>query len=213
VGLFKKAAEFLTKSAIACVASFLLFVGVSYLHAMFGAESNGNGGQQAKRVVVAEIIKKEKQEQKQQQQRIRQVHTSQEGGKTGGDRMAMRFTPDLGLDAGPGNGAGVELANQELAAEVFEEGKTEEDAEPEYTPRPEFPGRAREQAVSGTVDIAIVINHAGRVVSVDLIRATSPLLFTSDVRKVVMSWRFKPAKNKGVPVSVRVKQTIDFTLD
>jgi TonB family protein len=204
--------ENILKLTVALAASFLLFVAVSLLHEKFGVHQKDATKQHAKHNVDVDVIKKEKQEPKTQQQRIRQVTTSSPGGKTGSDRMAMRFTPDLGLDAGEGNGAGVELAGQELAAEVFEEGQTDEAAVPDFTPPVPYPERAREQGISGTVEAVVVVNHLGRVASIDITHSPGPA-FTAEVRRILATWRFKPAMNKGVPVSVRLKQAIDFQLE
>jgi TonB family protein len=198
--------------AAAVVLSFFLFTGVSLLHAAFGFGSGLEKAPKERRITAADIIRKEPEEKKQVRQRIRQVKTASSGEKSSQGQMTMRFAPDLALDAGASEGAEIALAQQELNAEVFDQGQTDEDAMPEFTPEVPYPDRAREQGIEGEVEVLFVVSHQGRTVSIEILRSPSPLL-SSEVRRVVATWKFKPAKNKGIPVNQRWRRTIDFKLE
>lgn len=196
----------------AVVISFFLLTAVSMLHAQFGPSKEAKS-EPEQRAIEAEIIRKEPPPEKKVQQKVRQVTTQSQGSKAGsGDRMAMKFSPDLGLDAGPASGEGVALQGNELEAEVFDEGQTDEDVVPEYTPQVPYPDRARDQGIEGEFVAIIVIGHNGKVLSIDISKSPHQSI-SSEARKVMATWRFKPAKNKGVPVNVRKRVVFDFTLN
>jgi TonB family protein len=192
--------------------SFGLMVLFPLLHSLFGFQAPEAQTTLRTQSTVMEVVKKEEDKPKQQQQRIRKVSTTASRSSSGsGQQQQMRFTPDLSADGG-GGGDGVALAQQELAVEVFEEGQTDQDAVPVQQAAISYPQRARELAVEGSVEVVFVVTHEGRTAQIDVLRAPHPTL-AAEVRRVVATWKFKPAFNKGVPVSVRMKQTIDFKLD
>jgi TonB family protein len=159
------------------------------------------------------LIKEKPREEKQIQQRIRQVTTQQSStDRAGSGKMDMRFTPDLSADAGPGAGEGVELQSKELSAEVFEEGQVDEPPQEDKLPPLEFPTRAREMGLSGTVKVRFVITYQGKAAGIEVLSSPSPV-FTNEVRRVLGLARYKPGKNKGVPVSVKVTKSFEFTLE
>jgi protein TonB len=95
---------------------------------------------------------------------------------------------------------------------VFEQGRTDEDAVPEYAPDVPYPDRAREQGIEGEVVVVFIVTHQGKTASIEIERSPSPLL-SAEVRRAVASWKFKPAKNRGIPVNQRWRRTIEFNLD
>lgn len=199
------------KVALATGLSFVFFVLVSMLHSLFGVAFSQQTSEQKKRPVMAEMAaKKSPPEKKTAPQRVRQV-ASGSSGERAPAQSAMRFTPDLSIDAG-GGGEGVELQQQELTAETFEEGQTDEPAQPVATPPVGYPERARELGVQGTVEVIFVVSHSGTVTAIDVVRSPHPSL-TAEVKKAIAGWRFKPARNKGVPVNVRLRQVLDFRLE
>ena len=127
-------------------------------------------------------------------------------------RTAMRFTPDLSAESGPDNGNGVALGAQDLGAEVFDEGQTNEAAVAVYAPAAPFPDRARELNIEGVVKAIFVVNYLGKVTVVDIVKSPDQL-FSREVKKTLLQWRFKPAKNKGVPVNMRFSKEFEFKLE
>ncbi len=197
---------------LALAASFLVFTLVSFLHGFFGDALQKKQPAVRPQVVAVTVPKKHEEEPK-PLQRIRIVKApSGRSGNTGGGQSGMRFVPDLGAESGPDNANGVALGSQDLGAEVFEEGQTDEAAVPVYTPSVPFPDQAREMNIEGTVKAIFVVNYLGKVTSVDVVKSPHQL-FTREVRRVLSTWRFKPAKNKGVPVNVRFSKEIEFTLE
>ncbi len=197
--------------ALAVVVSFFLFTGVSLLHAAVGLSPKA-GKQQERRISAMDIVRKPPEEKKVFQQRIRQVQTAVSPGRSMEGQMSMRFAPDLTVDAAAEAGNGVALQKQELSAEVFEQGQADQDAQPEYTPPIPYPQRAAEQGIKGTVVVEFVVTHQGKITDIQVKKSPSPL-FTAEVRRGVAQWRFKPAKNKGIPVNERFRKTIEFDLN
>ena len=66
--------------------------------------------------------------------------------------------------------------------------------------------------LSGTLIIEIVIGRKGEVESVKIVKSPHSS-FARQARQTVMGWRFKPGRNKGVPVRVRARKVIEFKLD
>lgn len=207
---FKKISLALLQLFLAVLVTFVLFVFISILHTMFGIEKSIQKGTVQKHQIIAEIIKKNEPPKKvQSQQRIRQVQSSQPGSRTGQSQVSAKFQPDLSVAAG---GEGVELQNEELSAEVFEDGKTDESAQEEYIPPVEFPDRARDLGASGIVKVRFTITYEGKTADIEIV-STPHVLLATEVRKALLNARFKPAKNKGVPVNVRMSKDFEFTLE
>jgi periplasmic protein TonB len=123
--------------------------------------------------------------------------------------MAMRFAPDLDV---AGGAEGVAMAPQELEAEIFEEGHTDEGLVALNVPPVEYPERARELGIQGTLVVELIVGRDGRVESVDIISSPHPSI-SAAARKAVAAWRFKPARNKGIAVRMRARKEIEFKLD
>jgi TonB family protein len=197
---------------LALAASFLVFTLVSFLHGFFGDALQKKPTAVRPQVVAIAVPKKHEEEPK-PVQRVRIVKaTTGRSGNAGGSQSNMRFVPDLGAESGPGNANGVALASQDLGAEVFEDGQTDEAAVPVFTPAVPFPEQAREMNIEGVVKTIFVVNYLGKVTSVDVLKSPDQV-FTREVKRVLATWRFKPAKNKGVPVNVRFSKEIEFTLE
>lgn len=195
----------------AVVVSFLLFSLISMLHGMFSIEPQVDkpiGRQET----LVELVKPPPEQDRQARQRIRQVQqVRSEARGEAGDRMSMRFTPDLSVDAGAGGGV-VELAQHELSAEVFEEGQTDQDPREVYMPPLVYDDRARDRNISGTVVAQFIISYDGKATDVQIISSPHPLLSAS-VKKTISGSKFMPGKNKGIPVNVRVRKAFEFNLE
>jgi TonB family protein len=198
----------LARLAGAAVLSLLLFTGVALIHGTIGIGKKKIEGQ-ARRIVAADIIRKPPEERRSAaQQRLRSVSRSLEG-KAGEGRMATRFAPDLAVEASGAGSGGAVLQKQDLAAEVFDQGQVDEPASPTYRPPVAYPERARERGIQGTLEVLFIVNHQGAVTDLQVVRSPSQE-FTNEARRTIATWRFKPAKNKGIPVNQRVRQLFEF---
>jgi protein TonB len=192
--------------------SFVFFVLISLLHNLFGAPFSTGAATPEQHRIIAEIVKPPPpREEKRAVERMRSVRQPSSQGIGGQASSAIaRFTPDLGIETQ--GGAGIAVAGQELAAEVFEEGQTDENAAPLFQTTVPYPDRARELGVQGTLEVVFIVDTDGRVSSIDIVKSPHPSI-SAAARKTIAQWRFKPAKNKGVPVKMRMRQVIDFALD
>jgi protein TonB len=109
-------------------------------------------------------------------------------------------------------GVAVVMQGQDLDAMVFDENQTDENVVPVSTPAVEYPQRARDLGVQGTLEAVITIDRNGSVAKVE-IKQSPHSSISEEAKRVIATWRFKPAKIKGVPVKVRRIQTIEFKLD
>lgn len=208
---FDELTRFCLRLLIAAVASFLLFVIVSMLHSMISINPSEKISDRPRSIAV-EVVRTPRSQKPVARQRIRQLAPPTHGERSSGSASLASFSPDLSVETGADGGNGVALQQVELAAEIFEEGQTDEDVVPKFTPAATYPQRVQEQGISGTVETVIVIDYQGKVTSVDVVRSPSPLLST-EVRRTLATWRFTPARNKGVPVSIRKRQSIEFNLE
>lgn len=82
---------------------------------------------------------------------------------------------------------------------------------PKYTPEPEFSSEARNSKFQGTVVLEIVLDKAGTVSRLRIIRALGENLDLNAVEKV-KTWRFQPASRNGQPVAVAMNIEVSFNL-
>lgn len=196
---------------LACGISFLFFVGISMLHAMidFGHKTEEKGKKQQQ--ILMEVIKsKPPEERKRAAPQVRDVKSSSNTGKVG-NQMPLSLIPDLAVDAGGGGNDAAVVQSQDLQAEVFEEGETDEHPIPMDMTPVNYPLEARERGIEGTLVVYFIIGHDGRVKSIDVQKSPSPII-TREAKRTISSWRFKPGKKKGIPVNVRAKKEITFEL-
>jgi TonB family protein len=210
--MISKTLSFIIRLFIALIASFAVFTLVAYLHGFFGDALIKAPNTVQQRLIALTLPKKHEEETKPQQHlRIVKANIGH-AGNTSGSPSNMRFVPDLSTQSGPDNGNGVALGTQDLGAEVFDEGQTDEPAVAVFSPAVPFPDRAREMNIEGTVKAVFVVNYLGKVTTVDIVKSPDQS-FTREVKKTLLTWRFKPAKNKGVPVNMRFSKEIEFKLE
>jgi TonB family protein len=197
--------------AAACAISFLFFVGISMLHAMIDLGPKDANKSQAAQQVLMEIVRKPPEERKKAMPQVRQVKQSSNEGKTLGNQFAMKLVADLSVDAGDAAGDAAVVQSQDLQAEVFEEGETDERPIPTNTTPVGYPLEARERGIEGTLVVYFIIGHDGKVKSIDIQKSPSPII-TREAKRTNAAWRFKPGKKKGIPVNVRAKKEIVFKL-
>lgn len=192
--------------AIVIGINFILFIILPTTHELLKRLKNEDLPETTSRRIVAEMVRPpEKKQQKPKQRRIRQVKSS--SAKSGGSSMKFKFTPDLGVEGG--QGVAIQAQN-DMEAVVFQEGETDQEAVPMYTPAPPYPDRARELGIEGEVEAVFVVNIDGSVSSVDITRSPHPTI-SSAVRKTIEDYKFKPAMNQGVPVRVSYRRVFEFT--
>lgn len=195
--------------SLAIVINLSLFLVIPLTHQLFSTLKDQQVPVSRRSRLVAEYIKpREKKEMKPQQRQIRQVQSASSGRQVK-STMNFKFTPDLGVEGSDG----VAMVQNDLNAVVFEEGQTDEDAKPigmlESVP---YPRQAREQGAEGIFEAILVIGIDGSVSSMEIRSSPHPAI-SAEAKKVIFGWKFKPARNQGVPVIVRKKQVIEFKLN
>lgn len=198
------AALVITVVVIGC--NSILFSLFPLLHRFFSDAIASAAGVRRPQAVVMEYRRPEEKKEVRQEERIRDV-ANPDRARTASP-VQFKFTPDLSVE---GSG-GVAMAQEELAAVVFEEGETDEPAIPLFQPSIPYPDRARDLEIEGTLEVIIIIDTQGKVSSIEVVRSPH-VSITNAARKVIATWRFKPARNKGVPVRMRVRQVIEFKLE
>jgi len=193
----------------ALAVSFSLFIAIPALHEFLGIGTfeRKQAGQQ--KMILAEVVRPPKKEVRQQREMIRQVKEARSMGQSAMPGMAMKFAPDLSVEGSAG--ASVAMNKVDLKAEIFDEGDVDEPVVPIYTPQIPYPERARELGIQGTLKVMLIIGSNGKVESVDVVEAPHASI-AAEARKVYSTWRFKPGRNKGIPVRVRASQVIEFKL-
>jgi TonB family protein len=206
---FIKSAGICLKLALATLISFLFFILIPLVHELFGPEKVVNSKDTSRPAIIAELIQQpEKNEKKQTQSRIRKIQASS-GNKGTSDRIDFKFTPDLGV----GGGEGVAIEQQgSLEAVIFEEGEVDENATLITPFQIPYPPRAVELGIEGILEANLTVGIDGKVINIDII-ASPHSSITAEARKVFSSLKFKPAKNKGIPVNMKLKQIVEFKLD
>jgi protein TonB len=82
-----------------------------------------------------------------------------------------------------------------------------------FKSRPQYPYRARRLNLNGAVDVKFLVDKAGRISRITLLRSAPPGIFDDSVLQALTSWRFAPGKLKGRPVNTWVTTTIEFRID
>ena len=104
-------------------------------------------------------------------------------------------------------------SSPDLSAIIFEEGQADENAKPVNRPAIPYPQRARELGIEGNLVMVLIVGTDGKVLSIDIIDSPDQSFAKSAKKIILSSWKFKPAKNQGIPVKQRLKQKISFRLD
>ena len=80
-----------------------------------------------------------------------------------------------------------------------------------HAPQPRSSEEARQGRVQGVVILQAVIDSAGKVVDVEVLKGL-PLGLTDSAIETVQEWQFKPATQNGKPVAVYLNLLINFSL-
>jgi protein TonB len=197
---------------LALAVSFMLFISIPIVRNLVGYKKPVLRHAAMQRRVIMEVVRTPDKREPAPVKSLRQVTAAAAGpaGSAGENGISFKLTPDLSVEGA--GGVSIEMQGQDLEAMVFDESQTDENVVPLLTPSVEYPQRARELGVQGTLEAVVTIDRDGSVAKVDI--AKSPHQSISDeAKKVIASWRFRPAKIKGVPVKVRRIQAIEFKLD
>src|ERR1700688_55215 len=124
------------------------------------------------------------------------------------------FAAIPGLVASPGEYAESELAGPEKqTSEDLRDrsGRKFDPPRPISNPDPKFPNDARQAKYQGGVLLLFVVDKAGRVQNIRILR---PRGFGLEEKAVetVATWRFKPAERDGQPIDKEMAVQIDFHL-
>ena len=87
------------------------------------------------------------------------------------------------------------------------------DFAPVYNPKPDYPIVAQEAAITGFVDIDLVIDENGKVVSFSIVKIQGHPSFAVETKKVLPRWRFPPPRIGGKKVRVKYVYRVNFTLN
>jgi TonB family protein len=80
-----------------------------------------------------------------------------------------------------------------------------------YAP-PQYPDRALDDRISGTVTVEYVVDEKGRTKNVRVIQSSPRGVFDRVAIDAIREWRYRPAKYHGKPVEVPVRTLIRFEL-
>ena len=77
---------------------------------------------------------------------------------------------------------------------------------------PEYPEVVRKAGITGQVVLELVIDTTGIVIETKIVKSLHEMLDEAAV-KAARKWRFKPGKQRGNPVRVRVVQPLNFRIE
>ncbi|MFH1864736.1 MAG: energy transducer TonB [Candidatus Eisenbacteria bacterium] len=123
-------------------------------------------------------------------------------------------TPDAGSDATIGS---TTFDHEDLSFPVFEERARRDsfksfDVAPKVVLQvdPVYPDLARQAELEGSVGLLIVVDEMGNVERADVVQSVPGLDETA--KAAVLRWKFEPARQRDIPVRVRVFQVVRFRL-
>jgi TonB family protein len=199
-------------AVLALAVSFALFISIPIIRDLVGYKKPQLRHAASQRRVIMEVVRTPEKKEPAPVKAMRQATAAAPGppGAIGDNGVSFKLAPDLGVEGS--GGVEVAMQGQDLEAMVFDEGQTDENVIPVFTPAVEYPQRARELGVQGRLDAVVTIDRDGSVAKVE-IRKSPHASISEEAKRVIATWRFKPAKIKGVPVKVRRIQAIEFKLD
>ncbi len=161
------------------------------------------------KTILMEMTMKKPTPKKVRPKKIRQLSQSTLRSSRSSQSESMKFSPDLAL--GGGDGVGVE-AGGGFEDMIFDEGDTDEPAIIIRQTPIEYPKAAKRARIEGAVEVIFQINREGRVQNIEFTEVPHRM-FEKPIRSSLMTRRYKPAMLNGVPVVLRVRQRLNFTLN
>lgn len=83
---------------------------------------------------------------------------------------------------------------------------------PVRTVAPDYPDELRREGVSGLVMVKCAIDQQGNVTETSVEKSSNPA-FEKPALAAVKKWKFKPAKQDGSPVAIKVSIPIKFVFE
>jgi protein TonB len=77
---------------------------------------------------------------------------------------------------------------------------------------PTYPKLARQANVTGRVYLQIVVDEEGNVIDAQVVASNPAGIFEDAAITAVMQWKYKPARQRDLPIRVRMGQAVDFVL-
>ncbi|MFC1545262.1 energy transducer TonB, partial [Gemmatimonadota bacterium] len=75
-----------------------------------------------------------------------------------------------------------------------------------------YPPMAVKAQVEGKVILMIVVDERGDVLEATVVTASPPGIFEDAAIAAMLQWKFNPAKQRDLPIKVRLAYPIEFTL-
>ena len=83
---------------------------------------------------------------------------------------------------------------------------------PVRTAAPDYPDELRRDGVSGIVMVKCTIDEQGNVMEPEVVKSSNAA-FDKNAVAALKKWKFKPAKQDGTPVSIKVTIPIKFVVE
>jgi protein TonB len=99
-----------------------------------------------------------------------------------------------------------------LGASPLAFAQTKEPPVPVRTVPPDYPDELRRDGVSGLVMVKCTIDEQGNVVE-PMVEKSSNAAFEKPALVAIKKWKFKPAKQDGAPVAIKVSIPIKFVFE
>ena len=81
---------------------------------------------------------------------------------------------------------------------------------PTYRQAPRYPEMAREAEMEGVVLVLIFVDERGNVFNVQLLSSSVPQILVDEAIAAAWKWRFKPGKQRNVPVKTTISVPFEF---
>lgn len=202
IALLEKLSRFLIA---ALLVAFLMALLPLIIH-FFGSDDHAEQLISRQRIQPAQVVKKEPPKEK-EQLRLRLSH-SKTALAPWRNNALFSFTPDLSV--GSDQGATVQVAD--LKTMLFEEDEIDTPPRAHFLKPLTYPKRARDAGIEGLVSLIIVVGREGSVENVFFELLPDPL-FKRSIESQIKRWKFHPGKKEGIPVRVKVRQSVEFYLD
>ncbi|MCP4545884.1 MAG: energy transducer TonB [bacterium] len=88
----------------------------------------------------------------------------------------------------------------------------DEPPQPIYRARARYPKLAQEAELEGVVMLLIYVDPRGNVFDVKVLSSTVPQILVDEALKAARKWRFKPGKQRNIPVATTISVPFQFRL-
>lgn len=119
----------------------------------------------------------------------------------GGQNDGSGGSGNSGNGAGFGGGGGLGRSGAQAAQVSYN-----------YTPKPEYPEKARREGNEGRVLLRVLVDEEGKSKTIEVNSSSGNEALDQAAREVIKRWRFSPARYGDKPVESWVRIPIDFRL-